>query len=235
MFEDVAVHVIDDDKAVRHSLEFLFQSAGVPVRTYVSAIAFLDVIAKSQVGGCILTDIRMPDLDGLALQRKLIELNIKLPVIFITGHGDVPIAVEALRAGAVDFIEKPFDDERLLTAVGDALELSRCTKVQGAEVESIATRLARLTPREREVLNGLVGGQRNRMIAHDLGLSPRTVEVHRARVMEKMGARSLSDLLRMALTANSVSGPLRTAEAEWLDRHPEAGLRAQGSRERMCR
>ena len=211
MSENVAVHVIDDDTAVRHSLEFLFQSAGVPVRTYASAIAFLDVVAKSQVGGCILTDIRMPDLDGLALQRKLIELTIKLPVIFITGHGDVPIAVEAFRAGAVDFIEKPFDDERLLTAVGDALELSRCTKVQGAEMESIAIRLARLTPREREMLDGLVAGQPNKMIAHDLGLSPRTVEVHRARVMEKMDARSLSDLLRMALTVNPVSGPLRTS------------------------
>src|SRR5271166_5788680 len=142
MSEYVAVHVIDDDRAVRHSLEVLFQSAGVPVRAYASAIDFLDAAAKLEAG-CILTDIRMPDLDGLALQRKLLELNINLPVIVITGHGDVPIAVQALRTGAVDFIEKPFDDERLLTSVGDALELSRCIQVQGAEVESISMKLAR--------------------------------------------------------------------------------------------
>lgn len=198
MRDDAAVHVIDDDEAVRHSLDFLFGSAGLAVRTYDSAESFLAVAAELR-SGCVLTDVRMPGMDGLALQRRLRELGVRLPVIVMTGHGDVPIAVQALKAGAADFIEKPFDDEVLLTAVRAALEADRRAREREAEIEEIATRLASLTPRERQVLERLVAGQPNKTIAFDLGTSPRTVEVHRARVMEKMGARSLSELVRMAL------------------------------------
>jgi two-component system response regulator FixJ len=198
-----AVHVIDDDDAVRHSLAFLFESAGLTVQTYESAPAFLQV-ALGLRAGCILTDVRMPEMDGLALQRRLLELGVRLPVIVMTGHGDVPIAVQALKAGAADFVEKPFDDEALLAAVRAALEANRRVREREAELEDIAARMNGLTPRERQVLERLVAGQPNKIIAFDLGASPRTVEVHRARVMEKMGARSLSELVRMALSAGVV-------------------------------
>jgi two-component system response regulator FixJ len=200
MPENAAVHVIDDDEAVRHSLSFLFESAGLAVRTYDSAEAFLGVAAQLRAG-CVLTDVRMPGMDGLALQRRLRDIGLRLPVIVMTGHGDVPIAVQALKAGAADFIEKPFDDELLLAAVRAALDADRRIREREAEAEEIAARLASLTPRERQVLERLVAGQPNKAIAHDLGASPRTIEVHRARVMEKMGARSLSELVRMALRA----------------------------------
>lgn len=211
MADDAAVHVIDDDEAVRHSLAFLFESAGLPVRVYDSAAAFLAVAGSLRVG-CILTDVRMPDIDGLALQRKLIEMGVRLPIIVMTGHGDVPIAVQALKAGAADFIEKPFDDEALLAAVRSALEASQRMREREAEVEDIASRLASLTPRERQVLDRLVAGQPNKTIAYDLGTSPRTVEVHRARVMEKMGARSLSELVRMALSVGA-EGEVRAPDS----------------------
>jgi two-component system response regulator FixJ len=198
MPESGAVHVIDDDEAVRHSLEFLFESAGLVVRTYESAESFLGVAAGLRAG-CVLTDVRMPGMDGLALQRKMREIGLRLPVIVMTGHGDVPIAVQALKAGAADFIEKPFDDEVLLAAVRAALDADRRAREREAEIEEIAAHLASLTPRERQVLERLVAGQPNKAIAYALGTSPRTVEVHRARVMEKMGARSLSELVRMAL------------------------------------
>lgn len=204
MSEDWAVHVIDDDEAVRHSLGFLFESAGLAVRSHASAEAFL-AIAPRLTAGCVLTDVRMPGMDGLTLQRKLAELGVCLPVIVMTGHGDVPIAVQALKAGALDFIEKPFDDETLLAAVQAALDTDRRTRARQVERDAIAARLASLTPRERQVLDGLVAGQPNKAIAHDLGASPRTIEVHRARVMEKMGARSLSELVRMALNVESTT------------------------------
>jgi two-component system, LuxR family, response regulator FixJ len=200
MAEGAAVHVIDDDEAVRHSLAFLLEAAGLAVRTYDSAPPFLRVAAGLRAG-CVLTDVRMPDMDGLALQRRLLEMGVRLPVIVMTGHGDVPIAVQALKAGAADFIEKPFDDDALLAAVHAALAADRRDREREAEAERIAARLARLTPRERQVFDRLVAGQQNKAIAHDLGASPRTVEVHRARVMEKMGARGLPELVRMALGA----------------------------------
>ena len=192
------VHIIDDDDAVRDSLALLLDSAGIATRTYDSATEFL-ALAPGLAAGCVLTDVRMPDLDGLALQRRLTKAGVTLPVIVITGHADVPIAVAALKAGAVDFLEKPFDDERLIAAVRTALTASRDAHRQAAAAARIATRLASLTPREREVLDLLVAGNPNKTIAYHLGASPRTVEVHRARVMEKMGARSLAELVRMVI------------------------------------
>ncbi len=198
MAEAALVHVIDDDEAVRNSLELLLESAGFSVRTYDSAMAFLAASA-APVDGCVLTDVRMPEMDGLELQRRLTLLGIPIPVIVMTGHGDVPIAVEALKAGATDFLEKPFDDEQLLAAVKEALTASRQVREELAAVAEIAARRSSLTPREREVMERLVAGHPNKTIAYDLGSSPRTVEVHRARVMEKMGARSLPELVRMAI------------------------------------
>ena len=200
------VHIVDDDEAVRDSLSVLLESADLSVRTYESATAFLDAL-PGLGAGCVLTDVQMPGLDGLALQRRLTALGIRLPVIVMTGHGDVPIAVEALKAGAADFLEKPFDDAQLLSAVQSALAASRRTQDADAATAQIARRLASLTPREREVLDKLVAGQPNKTIAYDLGSSPRTVEVHRARVMEKMGVRSLAELVRMTIAVERSAPP----------------------------
>jgi two-component system response regulator FixJ len=208
MAETPQVHVVDDDDAVRDSLSLLLEASGFSVKTYDSATAFLKDL-PGRASGCVLTDVRMPDLDGLALQRRLVELGVGLPVIVMTGHADVPIAVEALKAGATDFLEKPFDDEQLLAAVMNALAASRRALEETAAVAGIVARLASLTPREREVLDRLVTGQPNKTIAYDLGSSPRTVEVHRARVMEKMGARSLPELVRMAIAAERALPPAK--------------------------
>ncbi len=194
------VHLIDDDDAVRQSLAFLLGTAGLAVRTYDSAVAFLNALPGVQAG-CIVTDIRMPEIDGLELQRRLNDMKLGLPVIVITGHGDVPLAVEAMKAGAVDFIEKPFDDEALLAAVRTALDRQARDERRESELAEIRTRLESLSARERQVLEGLVAGLPNKTIAYDLDISPRTVEVHRANVMTKMQATSLSDLVRMALLA----------------------------------
>ena len=204
------VHVVDDDEAVRDSLSLLLEAAGLSVRTYDSATAFLKAL-PNLAAGCVLTDVRMPELDGLELQRRLTELGIRLPVIVMTGHGDVPIAVEALKAGAADFLEKPFDDAQLLAAVSGALATSQRRREEEAATAGIAKRLASLTPREREVLDKLVAGQPNKTIAYDLGSSPRTVEVHRARVMEKMGVRSLPELVRMTIAAERAAPPGKTS------------------------
>jgi two-component system response regulator FixJ len=188
------VHVVDDDASIRDSLSLLLGAAGFAVRTYDSAVAFLQGAADRGTG-CVLTDVQMPELNGIELQRRMTELGIRLPVIVMTGHGDVPIAVEALKAGALDFLE----EEHLLQAVREAIEVSQKQHDEAAAVADITARLATLTPREREVLERLLAGQPNKTIAYDLGSSPRTVEVHRARVMEKMGARSLAELVRMTL------------------------------------
>jgi two-component system, LuxR family, response regulator FixJ len=194
------VHVIDDDDAVRQSLAFLLGTAGIDVQTYESAVAFLDVAEKVKLG-CVITDVRMPELSGVDLLRRLRELKLGVPVIVITGHGDVPLAVEAMKIGAVDFLEKPFDDEVLLASVQSALsQLDRDSKRQ-AERSEIEGRLASLSSRERDVLEGLVAGHANKQIAYDLGISPRTIEIYRANLMTKMQAASLSDLVRMALIA----------------------------------
>jgi two-component system response regulator FixJ len=201
MAEHALVHVIDDDDAVRNSLEFLLRTAKIDVRTYESATAFLSQL-KAGERGCIVTDVRMPEMSGIELLRRLKEMSIDLPVIVITGHGDVSLAVEAMKAGAVDFLEKPFEDERVLAAIGSALEREREEGGRVAERARIREKMAQLSQREREVLDGLVAGAANKTIAFDLGISARTVEVYRANVMTKMEAKSLSELVRMAIIAS---------------------------------
>jgi two-component system, LuxR family, response regulator FixJ len=202
--EDV-VHVIDDDEAVRQSLAFLLGTAGLAARTYDSATAFLDV-ASEAAAGCVITDVRMPGISGIELLRRLRKLKLTVPVIVITGHGDVPLAVEAMKIGAADFLEKPFDDDALLASVRSALDTLHRDRKREAELSEIETRLAGLSSREREVLEGLVAGQANKQIAHALGISPRTIEIYRANLMTKMQAASLSDLVRMAMIAGII-GP----------------------------
>lgn len=192
------VHVVDDDVAVRQSLAFLLSTAGYAVRVHESAVAFLAALPGVR-DGCVVTDIRMPEMDGLELQRQLRTLNVGLPVIVITGHGDIALAVQAMKAGAVDFIEKPFDDEVLLAAVRTALANHVQDVERDARIAEIHRRLESLSDRERDVLKGLVAGKPNKIIAHELGISARTVEVYRANVMTKMRADSLSDLVRMAI------------------------------------
>jgi two-component system, LuxR family, response regulator FixJ len=202
MPSDVAVHVVDDDVAVRKSLAFLLASEGLPVRLHESALAFLEEVLSAEAG-CIVTDVRMPGIDGIELIRRLKERGITLPVIVITGHADVPMAVEAMKEGAIDFLEKPFGDEVFLTTVREALSRHEKSSHQDAQVAQIQARFEALSERERQVLDGLVAGKANKVIAYDLGISPRTVEIYRANVMAKMQARSLSELVRLALLINA--------------------------------
>ena len=198
MTSDPTIFVVDDDAAVRDSLEALLESAGLTVEVYASGRQFLQEFTAPP-SGCLLLDVRMPDISGLELLQELATRGKRLPVIIITAYGDVPLAVNAMKAGAVDFIEKPFADEVILDSIRRALEHG--AKVQQTELsaDDLAARTALLTPREREVLERLVLGRLNKEIAYDLGISPRTVEIHRARVMEKMQARNLAQLVRMGL------------------------------------
>jgi two-component system response regulator FixJ len=200
MPNNAVVHLIDDDEGVRQSLVFLLATAGLAVRAYESATVFLEAFDTVQPG-CIVSDVRMPGISGLELQRRLTELKVDLPIIIMTGHADVPLAVEAMKAGAADFIEKPFDDEVLLAAIRAALDEHDGASRRNAETARLQARLETLSPRERQVLEGLLTGHPNKTIAYDLGLSPRTVEIHRANVMTKMAASSLSDLIRIAIQA----------------------------------
>lgn len=192
--------IVDDDADVRDSLRALLESAEFDVRDFDSAKAVL-AYADLGRGACLIADIRMPDMDGLALQEELANRKVGLPVIIVTGHGDVPLAVRAMRAGAVDFIEKPFDDEVLLQSIKHALLLGKESRGQASLAQTAAARIALLTERERQVLEYLLAGKANKVIAYELDISPRTVEIHRAHVMEKMQARSLSDVVRLALAA----------------------------------
>ena len=203
MSPDRTVHVVDDDAAVRRSLERLLDTAGFHVVSYDSSSAFLQT-ARGLSAGCVLLDIQMPGVDGLKVQSVLNRLRVPLSVIVMTAHGDVASAVQAMKAGAVDFLEKPFDDETLLNGIEAALAKAG-RRVGDREPAEAAQRIATLSPREREVLDGLVTGRQNKVIAFDLGISPRTVEVYRANVMTKMQARSLSELVRMAIAVGSAT------------------------------
>lgn len=204
MSSDAIVHVIDDDEAVRESLAFLLGTARLAVKTYDSASAFLDACPDLS-NGCVITDVRMPEMDGIELLNRLRTREASIPVIVITGHGDVSMAVQAMKIGAADFLEKPFDDEALLAAVRSALDRRAKNSRRDAERSEIMQRLASLSARERQVLDALVQGHANKVIAFDLGISPRTVEIYRANVMSKMQAGSLSELVRMALLTGSFS------------------------------
>jgi len=194
------VYVIDDDEAIRRSLSFLLRTAGLPSRTFDAAEDFL-AEARDLAPGCVITDVRMPGIDGIELVRRVGEMRLPLSMIVITGHGDIALAVEAMKAGAIDFIEKPFKEEVLLAAVQKALRPDeRATRDDGDRARYQAA-FAGLSKREREVLEQVVVGKTSKVIAYDLGISPRTVEVYRAGMMMKTGAKSLSELVRMALLA----------------------------------
>lgn len=194
------VHLVDDDEAIRRSVGFMLKTSGYHVRTYESGVELLKG-APHLEPGCILLDIRMPGMDGLEVQAALSDKGVTLPVIIMTGHGDVSLAVQAMKAGSVDFIEKPFEKAVLLSAIEHGIERMRKSAANHDRADEAAVRLQALTPREREVLDGLAKGLPNKTIAYDLGISPRTVEIHRANVMSKLGVRSLSEALRIAFAA----------------------------------
>ena len=200
MSDQRLIHVVDDDDSVRRSAGFLLRTSGYAVRLHTSGVAFLRAI-KAAEPGCVLLDVRMPEIDGLAVQEELVARGITMPVIILTGHADVSIAVQAMKTGAVDFIEKPFEKAVLLSAIDRAF--ARIAHADAAARSSEAAKLwvARLTPREQEVLDRLAQGLPNKTIAYDLGISPRTVEVHRANVMTKLEVHALSDALRIAFAA----------------------------------
>ncbi|KQM70435.1 response regulator transcription factor [Sphingomonas sp. Leaf20] len=194
------VHIVDDDEAIRQSVGFLLRKAGYTVETYPSGTLFLKAVTR-ETRGCVLLDVRMPDLDGLAVQACLAETGIALPVIMLTGHGDVTLAVRAIKAGAVEFLEKPFERTVLIGAIETALAQAARADRGDLTAADAVVRLAALTQRERDVLDGMVLGRPNKLIAYDLSIATRTVEVHRANLMEKLSARSLSDVLRIAFAA----------------------------------
>ena len=202
MAETSTVYIVDDDEAVRESLELLLESIDQPSTSFASANEFLEAF-DNDMAGCLVLDIRMPGMNGMELQRKLNELNSILPIIFVTGHGDVPMAVEAMQHGAVDFIQKPYREQDLLDKMNQALQLDQEQRSVLQEKQAIVERMDALTPREKEVMDMMIDGNANKVIAIDLGISQRTVEIHRSRVMEKMGTHSLAHLVRMVITARS--------------------------------
>jgi two-component system, LuxR family, response regulator FixJ len=207
MSAEKLVHIVDDDDGVRRSAAFMLKHAGYRVESYVSGVAFLKEV-KAAERGCVLLDVRMPEMDGLEVQQEMGKRGIDMPVVILTGHGDVAVAVKAMRAGAVNFIEKPYEKEALLHAIEEAyarLDRSYDKDLKAGEAQ---VRLASLTGRERDVLDGLVSGYPNKTIAYDLGISPRTVEIYRANMMEKLRVRSLSEALRIAFIAEDAIQPV---------------------------
>lgn len=196
--EHQSVYIVDDDSAVRDSLSLLLKSVGIESKTFSSGDEFLDAYLP-EWGGCILLDIRMPGISGMEVQRRLAERDCTLPIIFITGHGDIPMAVEAMHLGAHDFVQKPFHDQELLDRIQAALNVNREQQDEIELKRSVRERYAALTPREAEVMSAVVRGHANKVIAMDLDLSQRTVEIHRARVMEKMQVRSLAELVKLSV------------------------------------
>lgn len=197
------VYVVEDDEAVRDSLELLLKSEGKAVQTYPSAADFLGDYAET-MAGCIVLDIRMPGMDGMELQKKLNARHSLLPIIFVTGHGDVPMAVDAMKEGAVDFIQKPYREEALLEKIEEALAQDREQRKTLSERQEIVRRIRTLTPRESEIMDRMIAGQANKVIAIELDISQRTVEIHRSRVMHKMGTHSLAHLVRMVLSVKDL-------------------------------
>jgi len=200
MSDPVKVYVIDDDAAMRDSLEFLLRSAGFEVRLFETAQDFLDVVASLELG-CVVSDVRMPGIDGIELLKRMKASFSRFPVVVMTGHGDIPLAVEAMKLGAIDFLEKPFEDERLIGMIEWAIRQAEPAAKSEALALEIAARVATLSPRERQVMDGLIAGLSNKLIARDYAISPRTIEVYRANVMTKMQANSLSELVRLAVRA----------------------------------
>jgi two-component system response regulator FixJ len=199
MSNQSTILIVDDDAPIRDSLRALMEAAGYSVRTYNCAKAFLSEPVPS--GSCLITDIRMPEMNGLELQEEVAKREIDLPIVFMTGHGDVLLAVRAMKAGAVDFVEKPFDDSLILATVRQALKAGQQHSDRVAQAKTAHELIASLTPRELTVLEKLVTGRSNKVAAYELGISPRTIEIHRANIMDKMNARSLSDVVRIALAA----------------------------------
>ncbi|MHB0770588.1 response regulator FixJ [Bradyrhizobium sp. 5.13L] len=198
------VYVIDDDPAMRDSLNFLLDSAGFAVSLFDDALAFLEALPGLSFG-CVLSDVRMPGLDGIELLKRMKAQQSPFPILIMTGHGDVPLAVEAMKLGAVDFLEKPFDDERLTAMIEAAIVQAEPTAKSEAVAQDIAARVASLSPRERQVMEGLIAGLSNKLIAREYDISPRTIEVYRANVMTKMQAGSLSELVRLAMRAGMLN------------------------------
>lgn len=194
------VYVIDDDEAMRDSLNFLLDSAGFSVTLFETAQNFLDVLPGLEFG-CVVSDVRMPGIDGIELLKRMKAGHSIFPILIMTGHGDVPLAVEAMKLGAVDFLEKPFEDDRLLGMIEGAIRQAEPAAKTEAVAQDIAARVATLSPRERQVMDGLIAGLSNKLIARDYDISPRTIEVYRANVMTKMQANSLSELVRLAMRA----------------------------------
>lgn len=195
------VHIVEDDDAVRESLQLVLESVGYKTQTFASANAFLDSY-DGELAGCLVLDIRMPGMNGMELQRKLNERNSILPIIFVTGHGDVPMAVEAMQQGALDFVQKPYREQELLEKIERAFAIDRANRESLQQRQKIAVRLDSLTPRELDVLRLMIEGKANKVIAIDLDISQRTVEIHRARVMEKLEANSLAHLVRMVMAVD---------------------------------
>lgn len=211
MTNDLTIHLVDDEESLRRSLTFLLVSAGFAVRAHGCAKAFLELLPLSG-RSCLVTDLCMPDVNGIELLQRLRRVSTDVPAIVVTGQGDIAAAVRAMKAGASDFLEKPLREEALIAAINGAMRQRRPSSAV-ADCESIATRLRHLTDREHQVLSGVLDGLQNKMIAYHLGISSRTVEVHRANVMAKMGARNLAELMRMAITIDTTIKPLEVADA----------------------